>query len=240
MQIHAYKDADAVCYALAEWITALVDKTLQAKERFTLALSGGETPKKLYGILASPPYAEKIKWERIHIFWGDEREVPFDDKNNNANMAFSALLDKVKIPPANIHRVWTDIDPAMAATQYEKILHQYFDDKQSTFDLVLLGLGEDGHTLSLFPGSGILEDEISWVRSVDSAEKGKRVTLMPQVVNRSASVAFLVTGENKSHIIGEIFNNKEQVQYPAQLIEPVNRELHWFLDEAASKSVVTN
>ncbi len=237
MQVHTYKDADEVCNALADWMAALMDKTLQAKEKFVLALSGGETPKKLYKILAASPYNEKIKWDRVHFFWGDERVVPFDDERNNAKMAFDNLLDKVKIPSGNIHRIWTDVEPAVAAAQYEKILHQYFDDKQTTFDLVLLGLGEDGHTLSLFPGSEVLPGKTGWVNAVHSAEKGERITLMPDVVNRSASVAFLVTGESKSAIVEKLFSDQHIGEFPAQLVKPVNNELHWFLDKTASSGL---
>jgi 6-phosphogluconolactonase len=235
MQLHIYKNADEVCNALAAWIAEMIDTTLQVKEKFTIALSGGETPKKLYQILAAQPYNEKIKWNRVHIFWGDERFVPFDDERNNAKMAYDNLLSKVNIQPDQVHKMWTDIAPQESAKQYEKILHKYFDDKQTTFDLVLLGLGDDGHTLSLFPGSEILQDNDSWVNIVDSKEKGERITLMPSVVNRSSGVAFLVTGENKAKVLQEILETREQNKYPAQLIQPANGELHWFVDEDAAK-----
>jgi len=144
MHLHIYKAAETTI-ALADWMTSLIQKTLEVKDRFTIALSGGETPKKLYQALASDPYREKINWSRLHIFWGDERYVPFDDERNNAKMAYDNLLSHVNIPEANIHKVWTDITPEGSAKQYEKILHQYFDDRQTTFDLILLGMGEDGH-----------------------------------------------------------------------------------------------
>lgn len=235
MQLHVYKDADEVCNALAAWIATLIDATLQAKEKFIVALSGGETPKKLYQILAASPYVEKIKWERIHIFWGDERAVPFDDERNNAKMAYDALLSKVNIPADHVHKMWTDITLEESAKQYEKILHNYFDDKQTTFDLTLLGMGEDGHTLSLFPNSEILHDQTAWVNAVNSKEKGERITLMPSVVNRSAAVIFLITGEKKAEVLQEVLEDTSTKKYPARLIQPVNGELHWFVDEAAAK-----
>src|SRR5688500_16474904 len=129
MKLHIYQDAEEVCYAMANWITECIDSTLQVKDKFTWALSGGETPKKLYKLLAEPPYNEKIKWDRVHIFWGDERLVPFDDERNNAKMAYDNLLSKVDIPSENIHRIWTNIAPDRSAKEYEKILHKYFDDK---------------------------------------------------------------------------------------------------------------
>lgn len=234
MQLYVYKDADEVCSALADWITVLIDKTLQVKEIFTWALSGGETPKKLYSILATPPYNEKIKWNRLHFFWGDERFVPFNDEHSNAKMAFDNLLSKVNIPPGQVHKIWTDISPVESARQYQKILHKYFDDKQTTFDLTVLGLGEDGHTLSLFPGSEILNDQQSWVKAVHTEEKGERITLMPSVVNRSSAVVFLVTGKNKAKVLKDILEDGNN-SYPADLIRPLNNELYWFIDESAAQ-----
>lgn len=235
MQLHIYKNAGETVVALADWIISLIQKTLTAKDKFTIALSGGETPKKLYQTFASESYREKINWNKIHIFWGDERVVPFDDERNNAKMAYSSLLSKVNIPSANIHKMWTDIAPEESAKQYEKLLHQYFDDKQTTFDLTLLGMGEDGHTLSLFPGSENLNDNVSWVTAVHSKEKGERITLMPSVVNRSAAITFLVTGEKKAKALQEIIADPTSKIYPAQLIQPLNGELHWFIDEEAAK-----
>ena len=234
MHIYVYKDADEVCNALAKWIAALIDKTLEVKEIFTLVLSGGETPKKLYQILSSSPYNEKIKWHRVHIFWGDERGVPFDDDSNNAKMAFDNLIDKVTIKHEQVHKIRTDIEPNKSAKQYEKILHQYFDNNTGTFDLVLLGMGDDGHTLSLFPGNDVLNNETDWVRAVTIKDKGERITLLPPVVNRSGAVAFLVTGRNKAKVLAEIISNPAYQKYPAQLIQPANGELYWFIDEEAA------
>ena len=234
MHLHIYKDAQETTVALADWITSLIQKTLEVKDRLSIALSGGDTPKKLYQTLASDPYREKINWNKLHIFWGDERIVPFDDERSNAKMAYDTLLNNVKIPSGQVHKIWTDIIPEQSAGQYEKLLHQYFDDKQTTFDLVLLGMGDDGHTLSLFPGSENLKDTSSWVAAVHSKEKGDRITLMPAVVNRSSSIAFLVTGENKADVLQQILEQPEQHDYPAQLIQPLNNGLHWFIDEGVA------
>jgi len=234
MHLHIYKDAEATTIALADWITLLIKKTLEVKDRFTIALSGGETPKKLYQTLASDSFSEKITWSRVHIFWGDERIVPFEDDKNNAKMAYDNLLCKVDIPSGQIHKMLTDIKPEESAKQYEKILHQYFDEEQTTFDLVLLGMGEDGHTLSLFPGSEILHDDNSWVKAVHSKEKGERITLMPSIVNRSSAVAFLVTGEKKAKVLQHVLEGADN-NYPVQLIQPLNNELHWFIDESIAQ-----
>ena len=236
MHLHIYKNADDTTTSLAEWITELISKTLSFKEYFTIALSGGETPKKLYQKLVSAYYCEKIDWSRIHIFWGDERVVPFTDEQNNAKMAFDNLLNIVNVPLAQIHVMRTDITPHDAAKEYDKILHTYFDNKPATFDLTLLGMGGDGHTLSLFPGNEVLNDTTSWVSIVASKEKGERITLMPKVVNRSVAIVFLITGESKATILQQVLESKQH-NYPAQLIQPANGELYWFVDEAAAQYV---
>jgi 6-phosphogluconolactonase len=239
MQLHIYKDADEVTTALAEWITELIAKTLLTKDRFTIALSGGETPKTLYKKLAAEPYKEKIAWNKIHFFWGDERVIPFTDERNNAKMAYDNLLSQIKISEEQIHRINTGINPEKSAEQYEKILHQYFDNKENTFDLVLLGMGDDGHTLSLFPNSLVLFQNNKWVNAVDSPDKKmKRITLMPEVVNKSASVAFLITGSSKASSLKKVLEGKLQLEeLPSQLIKPANNELHWFLDESAAQEL---
>ena len=235
MHLHIYKDAGELSDAAAAWITEKIQQTLKEKEFFTLALSGGETPKKLYQKLAVDPYRNKIEWNKVHIFWGDERVVPPDDERGNAKMAFKNLLNKVTIPAEQIHRINTETDPEESAKVYEKVLHKYFDRRPTTFDLVLLGMGDDGHILSLFPDSKHLADKMSWVVA-DKEQKGmKRITLLPSVVNRSAAIAFLVTGENKATVLKEVLQGSASNKYPAQLIQPANGELFWFIDEAAGK-----
>lgn len=230
--LHIYKNIEELNTGLANWITELISKTLEVKEHFTLVLSGGSTPKKLYETLASEPYREKIKWERLIIFWGDERMVPFDDEQNNARMAYKALLEKVSIPEKQIHKMWTDVPPEKSAEHYNKILQQYFESKSTFFDLVLLGMGDDGHTLSLFPDSEILTDDTSWVRAINT-KKGERITLMPFPVNNSGVVVFLITGTAKAKVLKEVIEGHNN-SYPAQLIKPVNGELHWFTDAEAA------
>ena len=241
MHLHIYKSAEETITALANWITSLIQKTLEVKDKFTIALSGGETPKKLYQTLASDEYREKINWSRLHIFWGDERYVSFTDERNNAKMAFDNLLSDVNIPAEQVHRILTDIIPEESAKQYENILHKYFDEKQTTFDLVLLGMGDDGHTLSLFPNSELLNDKQSWVRADYTGQKGmKRITLMPSVVNKSSAIVFFVTGVAKAKVLKEVIEEPVNHNYPSQLIQPSNGELHWFLDSSAAKFLKRN
>ena len=186
MKFHIYKNKEELADELALWICDLINSTLQNQEFFTLVLSGGETPKILFKKLASPDFKEKINWKRIQIFWGDERVVPFNDERNNAKMAYDLLIDHVDIPASQVHVMRTDIEPVFAAKEYEKLLHHFFDNTDKSFDLVLLGMGDDGHTLSLFPDSPLINGENeNWVNAVYNEEqKMFRITLMPAIVNR--------------------------------------------------------
>jgi len=239
MQLHIYKTAEELSKAAAKWIADRITDTLKKKDRFTIALSGGNTPKQLHKLLAAPPYKDQVDWSKLHVFWGDERDVPFDDERNNAKMAFDTLLNYVPIPPSQIHIMRTDIPPEQSAIEYEKILHQYFSPDNpsgNTFDLVLLGMGDDGHTLSLFPGTAVIHEERSWVKSFFlQAQDMYRITLTKTVVNKSASIAFLATGEGKAEALKEILEGSYNPDlYPSQVIKPSNGELHWFVDDAAA------
>lgn len=234
MELHIFKNTDEVIDELAKFITSCISTTLQKQDRFTIALSGGETPKSLYRLLATNTYRTKIDWTKMHIFWGDERVVPFSDNSNNAKMAFDNLLSKVSIPPENIHIMQTDRQPDVSAIEYEDILHGYFNNLTNSFDLVLSGMGKDGHTLSLFPLSPLLNEQQHWVNSVYvEDQKMYRITLMPSLVNKSKLIVYLVTGNEKSAVLKAVLQGAPG-KYPVQLIQPVNGDLHWFLDKEAA------
>ena len=239
MQLHIFKDPEALSDAVAKWIAETIAATLKRQARFTIALSGGSTPKKLHHILAASPYKEQIDWSKLHIFWGDERAVPFEDDRNNAKMAYDTLLNFVPVPASQIHVMRTDIPPEQSAAEYEKILHQYFDapaaGTATSFDLVLLGMGDDGHTLSLFPGTAIVHEERAWAKAYFlKAQDMYRITLTKTIVNRSAQVAFLTTGTGKAHALKEVLEGAYNPDlYPSQEIKPIG-ELHWFVDAAAA------
>jgi len=236
MELQVYKDAQELSQASAKWIAGLIAETLKVRDRFTIALSGGSTPKLLHKILAAAPYNDQIDWSKMHIFWGDERAVPFEDDRNNAKMAYDTLLNFVAVPASQIHVMRTDIGPEESALDYEKILHQYFDKTPNTFDLVLLGMGDDGHTLSLFPGTAIVHEEKAWAKAFFlPAQEMYRITLTKTIVNRAAHIAFLTTGAGKAHALKEVLKGVYNPDlYPSQEIKPVNGELHWFVDEAAA------
>lgn len=239
MKFHIYKNKEKLCEELAIWMCDVIDSTLQNQEFFTLALSGGETPKLLFKKLASAKFKEKINWKRVHIFWGDERAVPFNDKRNNAADAYELLINYIDIPAAQIHRMRTDIEPIFAAKEYEKILHTYFDNTNKSFNLILLGMGDDGHTLSLFPGSPIIEEHENWVNAAYNEEQQMyRITLMPIIVNRAMQIAFMVEGTKKAKVLKRVIEGIYMPSIlPAQIIKPANSELHWFLDEAAASEL---
>jgi len=239
MKFHILKNKEELADKLAQWIGKLVNTTLKEQEYFTLVLSGGETPKILFSKLASD-YKEKIDWKRMQIFWADERVVPFKDERNNANAAFDILIHKIGIPSPQVHIMRTDIEPVFAAKEYDKKLHEYFNHTEKSFDLVLLGMGDDGHTLSLFPNSAILDDENkNWVNAVyNEQQQMYRITLMPIIVNRASHIAFMVDGDKKAATLKQVIEGEyNPMHFPAQIINPLKGELHWFLDEAAAKNL---
>jgi 6-phosphogluconolactonase len=242
MQLHISKDTSELSTTVADWMVDYINATLQKQDRFTLVLSGGSTPKKLHELLASDSYKNKIDWSKVHCFWGDDRFVPFKDERNNAKMAFDTLLDHVPVAKEHIHVMQTEnIIPEDSAKAYEAILKEYFPEASSaTFDLVLLGMGDDGHTLSLFPGKTEVINETEklcislWLEAQDMF----RITLTHPIVNQSAAIAFLVTGSNKVKALHEVLEGTYNPDlYPSQIIKPVNGELHWFLDEAAAAGI---
>lgn len=239
MKLHIFDNPETLSDNLAEWICNFVEVTLKEQQSFSLVLSGGGTPKTLYQKLASEKYKSRIDWDRIRIFWGDERVVPFTDDRNNAKMAFDILLNNVNVPASQIHIMRTDIEPNFAVIEYRKMLHTYFDSTHHSFDLVLLGMGDDGHTLSLFPGSQIIEDNYHWVNSVfNEQQEMYRVTLMPAIVNKAKKIVFMVDGEKKAEVLEKVLEGEQQpTELPAQLIKPETGELHWFLDKAAAKKL---
>ena len=218
--------------AVADWLTDYCADVLTRQDRFTIALSGGSTPKALHQILAGPDYRDRIDWAKWHVFFGDERFVPFTDDRNNANMAFETLLNQVPVPPKQIHAMQTEnTTPEQSMQDYAGVLHRYFDGQEMTFDAVLLGLGDDGHTLSLFPGTDVVHEQTDWTRAFWlESQQMYRLTLTAPVVNRAGAVAFLVAGEKKKHALHEVLHGDYQPDvYPAQIIKPTAGQLLWFV-----------
>lgn len=239
MQLHIAENIEDLSLLLADWIVSHVAETLKTQDRYTWALSGGSTPQRLYELLASERYKDKIPWQKLHLFWGDERAVPFDDERNNGRMAYDALLKHVPVPEDQIHYMRTDIPPQESAAAYETLLHTYFDGKKTSFDLVLLGMGDDGHTLSLFPGTAVIHEKDRWATAFFlPAQDMYRITLTVPITNKAAQVVFLTAGEKKAATLEKVIEGKYQPDlFPSQIIRPEKGALHWFVDKAAAANL---
>jgi 6-phosphogluconolactonase len=230
-------DYPALSHAAAGIFVQQARQAAQTKGRLSVALAGGHTPQRTYELLAQPPHSDRTPWGQVRIFWGDERCAPPDDPRSNAHMARQALLDLVPIPPSQIHPIPCTRAPQVAAEQYAGVLQAFFGGQLPRFDLVFLGLGENGHTASLFPGTPVLEEQECWTADVYVAEQGlHRVTLTAPLINRAAVVVFLVSGANKAGVLREVLEGPaDPNRLPAQLIRPADDELRWLVDrEAAS------
>jgi 6-phosphogluconolactonase len=233
--IWVYDDHDALSAAAAG---LFAQQARLAQGRFAVALSGGNTPRRAYQLLSAPPWAEQVPWDRVHVFWGDERCVPADDPRNNAHVAQGLLLVHVPIPPAQVHPIRCAENPQRAAEDYERLLVDFFPHAQPRFHLILLGLGENGHTASLFPHTPVLDSE-EWVSAVYLADQDiYRVTLTAKVINEARVVAFLVSGAGKAATLKQVLEGPDRPRdLPAQLIRPRDGELHWLLDRDAAASL---
>ncbi|MGO9431649.1 6-phosphogluconolactonase, partial [Rhodoblastus sp.] len=215
-------DADSLAKRVADW---LLDAAKSSDGLFTVALSGGSTPRALYELLAEPPYRDAFPWARTHFFWGDERFVPHDDARSNFRMAREALLSRVPIPAENIHPVPTQgFGPEAAAAAYQRELMTFYgaetlDPGRPLFDVTLLGLGADGHTASLFPGGAALAERRLWVAAVTDAKGLARITLTYPAIDSSSRVAFLVAGKEKSAIFSRL--RRGDGALPAAHVHPV-------------------
>lgn len=238
--VRVFDDPAGVARAAAEEFERRALRKAESGGDFIVALSGGSTPKRLYALLAEPPYADTIPWERVQLFWGDERPVAPEHPESNYGAARGALLSRVPIPPGNVHRIPAEQpDPETAASSYEATLRSFFEfgpDVLPRFDLILLGMGADGHTASLFPGSEALREErrlvvAPWVEAVGS----HRVSLTCPVLNNAACIVFLVTGAEKAETLRRVLESDDAgTELPARLIRPRGGELLWFVDRAAA------
>jgi 6-phosphogluconolactonase len=238
--IRIYNDLEALSQTAAEMFADLARRAIASQRRFSVALSGGQTPRRLYEILAGPPYHDQIHWEDIYIFWGDERCLPADDPRNNSQMAHQTLLNHVPIPASHLHPILGDLPAALAATHYEAELQEFFGNQPPVFDLILLGLGENAHTASLFPNTPVLDKSERWVSEVYVAEQSMyRVTLTAPLINQAREVIFLVSGAEKASALQNVLEgNYRPHEYPAQLIHPNGAHPTWLVDKAAAHKLV--
>jgi 6-phosphogluconolactonase len=237
-EVRVFDEVAALMRAAADEVALEVERAVSDSGRFAWALAGGSTPRDLYRLLASDPYRARLPWPAIHFFWGDERHVPPDHPDSNFRMAREAMLDSVPVPAENIHRVPAEEpDAARAAAEYESTLRAFFalsPGEWPRFDLVQLGLGKEGHTASLFPGSpAVAERERLVVAPWVEAQETFRITLTPPVLNHARRVLFLVSGDEKAAALHAVLEGaREPELYPAQIVEG---DRLWLVDRAAAR-----
>ncbi len=239
-ELHVLPTPEEAAQECAAFVADLAEERVTSHGRFTIALSGGATPRRLYQLLAAQPYAERMAWNQWHVFWGDERCVPPDHDDSNYLMAKVAWLDHVPLPPERVHRMRGEDAPEKAAQEYEATLREVFQTHIPSFDLILLGIGEDGHTASLFAGTGALEEKrrpvvANWVPHLQT----HRITFTLSLINSAKVVVFLVTEESKVEVVREVLEPATGKHIrPASMVRPVNGIVHWFLtDETARLSI---
>ena len=238
--VRVYADADLLARAAAEHVLSEYEAAVAAQGHFSVALSGGSTPKALFTLLADPAFNRHVDWSQVYVFWSDERCVPPDHTDSNYHMARQTLLDQVPIPLTNIHRMRGEDEPAKAAADYEHVLQEQFKhlgkNGQVQFDLVLLGMGDDGHTASLFPHTAAL-DEYERLAVANYVEKLSvwRLTLTAEAINAARKVTFLVAGANKAERLQQVIEGERRPHdLPSQLIQPTSGNLLWLVDEPAA------
>lgn len=239
MQINIFNNESELNRDLWRIIKEISEKAISEHGMFNFVLSGGNTPKSLYKLLASKPYSDEIEWSNTFFFFGDERFVPENDPRRNSLMAQETLLTPLRIPEQNIFLIDTSGSPEEAAKQYETNIREHFGSHPIEFDLVLLGLGDDAHTASLFPGTYALKDTDAGIKSVYVSQQGvNRITMNAPLINQAKNIAFLVTGEKKADAVFHVVQEKEEQEdpsafYPARLIRR-DDSVNWFLDTAAA------
>ncbi len=236
--LRVFPDQQSLSRSVAEAVSRRAQTAMAENEYFSLALSGGRTPATLFRLLATD-YLEQIDWTRVQVFWGDERYVPWEDARSNYRLAWETVLSLAPIPPENLHPMPTDfVDPEEAAITYETLLKNHYPDRVwPRLDLVLLGLGADGHTASLFPGSAALAEQQRWVVATRSeGEEIFRLSLTLPVLNQAACLYFLVTGTEKAEALRRaVLGPPDPIRFPASAVQPVDGELIWWADQSAAQ-----
>jgi 6-phosphogluconolactonase len=235
--VSIFETPEQLAVVAAERFVAVAARVCSESDRFSVALAGGRTPKRVYELLASEDFKTRVNWSRVHLFFGDERAVPPNDPDSNYRMVFEALISKVPIPDDNVHRMHGEGDANANARDYENDLKKFFGGLLwPRFDLVLLGMGDDGHTASIFPDSDALAEQSRWVVVTKFPQTGQqRITLTLPVLNHAALVTFLVTGKEKAQRLAEVLRpNSASKLLPAQAIKPIDGKLKWLVDVAAA------
>jgi len=237
LNVQVFDDPEQVAREAAGLFVRLSIEAISTRGSFSVALSGGSTPRRIYELLASDDYRTQVSWPGVHVFFGDERTVPPDHADSNYRMANETMLSLVPVPAKNVHRMNGVGDAAASASEYESELRAFFGDLAwPRLDLVMLGMGDDGHTASLFPGSAALEEQQAWVVA-NWVEKFQtwRITLTAPAINAARRVLFLVTGAGKADRLREVLKGeRDPARLPSQLIQPRDGTLEWLVDRAAA------
>lgn len=235
--IQIFDTIEAINSTAADIFVASAQKAISGKGKFSAVLTGGSSPAGIYRLLASAGYKTKIDWSKVYIFWGDERWVPLDDNLSNAKMSFEALLSHVPIPQENIFTMYEDgITAEDYAVKYEQSIRTILGD-DGKFDLILLGMGDDGHTASLFPGEAVLNEQEKWVSAYRlESQNMHRITLTAPLINKAEKIVVVAFGEKKAHALKEVLHGAYNPSlYPMQLIKPVSGELLFLVDKKAAE-----
>jgi 6-phosphogluconolactonase len=239
--IHLLNNPEELVQAAGDYFIAAAASALEERQKFTCALSGGNTPLPLFRLLASSDKANKLDWRKISFFWGDERPVPPQHPDSNFGHANQLLLEPRKVPATNIHRIQGELDPPTAAALYQQEIQGYFQGKNPCFDLIFLGLGSDGHTASLFPGTRVVlqPNAYQWVAANQVPQLDTwRITLTSRAINAARLILFLVSGASKAKALEAVLEGPYQPDlYPAQLVQPDSGKLVWLIDQEAGKNL---
>ncbi|MBE8726482.1 6-phosphogluconolactonase [Flavobacterium hungaricum] len=234
--IQIYNNTEEINSTAADLFVKAANESIAKKNRFTAVLTGGSSPAGIYKLLASEDYKSKIDWSKVFIFWGDERWVPLNDDLSNAKMSYNTLLSHVPIPSENIFAMYKDGNtPEDYAVVYEQTIRKILGE-EGKFDLILLGMGDDGHTASLFPGQAVLHEQNKWVDAYYlEPQKMHRITLTAPLINKAAKIIVIAFGDKKAPALNEVLNGEYNPEkYPMQLIKPVSGELLFLVDKNAA------
>lgn len=245
--IRQFADRNELFHAAAEQVCRIGRLSIETTGRFSLVLSGGSTPRGLYELLPEHPYRSQIDWSKTEFFWGDERAVPPDDARSNYRMAREAMLDKLGVSAERVHRIQAE------RPDLDQVARDYEDEVETVlgripgvgrrpphFNLFLLGMGEDGHTASLFPHTAALHERERWVVSHSVPQlAAHRITMTPPLINAAHFIIFLVAGESKATVLADVLQGRRDPdRYPAQLIHPLTGEVRWYVDRPASACLI--
>ncbi len=239
--IKVHEDLQSAQIAAGELIVRNANEAIERRNRFLFALSGGDTPTGLYQLFAEPPYINRIDWSKVHFFWGDERIVPFNDAQSNYGQAWKLLLQHLPVRHESLHPIRTDLPPELAEKEYAAVLKQYSEPplEWPRFDLVLLGLGEDGHTASIFPGSEINISTPTGISSANYQDRPlQRISLTAPVFNSAREIVFLVSGKSKAATLARVlYGGYHPLNLPAQRIQPKDGKVIWLVDKPAASEL---